>query len=169
MAQDTAVRVRPARATDVDGILALIRALAEYEKLGDELALDRQGMLQALFGLRPVAEAMVADHGDARAPELVGYALCFRSFSTFLCRPGLYLEDLFVLPDWRGRGIGLALLRGICARAVARGHGRVEWSVLDWNTPAIDFYRRLGATHQPEWQRFRLDGEALQRMGAAGE
>jgi len=165
--------IRPMRAWDVDGVLALIRELAGFEALEHELALDREGLLDAAFGRRPWVEGYVAHpiDGGPDAP-LVAYALSFKSFSTFRCRAGLYLEDLYVRPPWRRQGLGVSLLRTVCASAYARGFARVEWSVLDWNKEAIAFYQRLGGTHQPEWQRFRLDGEALarfsQQSGAAG-
>ncbi|MGB0212580.1 N-acetyltransferase family protein [Algiphilus sp.] len=162
-------RIRPAAPADIDDLLGLIRALAVYERLEHELDLEPTRMVDAMFGRRPFVEGLVAVVDDDDAPnagKTVGCALCFKSFSTFLTRPGLYLEDLFVLPDYRGRGIGLALLRAVCAQAAARGYGRVEWSVLDWNAPAIAFYRRLGAVHHPEWQRFRLEGASLEQVAA---
>lgn len=150
---------------DEPTILAMIRALAAFEELEHELALDGDGLSAALFGPEAFAGALLAEE-PGRSAQSVGYALYFKSFSTFLCRPGLYLEDLFVTPAARGRGIGLALLRAVCAEAHSKGYPRVEWSVLDWNSAAIAFYRRLGALHQPEWQRFRLDGEALAQAAA---
>jgi GNAT superfamily N-acetyltransferase len=165
-----AARIRRALPADVPVILGLIRALAAYEVLEHELALDADGLHDALFGRRPFAEALVAEQrGGGAEVEAVGYALYFKSFSTFRCRPGVYLEDLFVLPRARRQGIGLALLRAVCAEARRRRYARVEWSVLDWNAPAIAFYERLGAVHQREWQRFRLDGEALVRVASVGE
>lgn len=157
-------RIRVARPWHVPGVLALIQELAEFEHLTHELALDAGRLHDALFGVQHCVEALVAEGETPQAP-LLGYALCFRSFSTFRTAPGLYLEDLYVSPSARGQGLGVALLRQVCAQAVARGYARVEWSVLDWNQPAIDFYRRLGAQAQPEWQRFRLDGEALALAG----
>lgn len=162
-----AARIRRAQPTDVPAILDMIRALAAYEALEHELALDAEELREAMFGRRPFVEALLAEksEGDNHV-EAVGYALYFKSFSTFRCRPGFYLEDLFVLPEARGQGVGLALLRAVCAEAERRRYARVEWSVLDWNAPAIAFYERLGAVHQPEWQRFRLDGDALARAAA---
>lgn len=154
--------VRPARREDVPVIASLIRALAEYEKLAHECHADEEALGEHLFGARPFVEALVAeDEGEA-----VGFALFFHNYSTFLTRPGIYLEDLFVRPEARGRGIGRALLSRLAALAVERGCGRLEWSVLDWNRPAIGFYRRLGARPMEEWTVFRLDGEALRNLGA---
>lgn len=146
----------------------MIRALAAYEALEHELVLNAEGLREALFGCRPFVEALLAEQvsGEESEAKSVGYALYFKSFSTFRCRPGFYLEDLFVMPEARGQGIGLGLLRAVCAEAERRRYARVEWSVLDWNAPAIAFYERLGAVHQREWQRFRLDGEALARAAA---
>lgn len=168
VSESTGGHIRRARPADVPTILEMIRALAVYEALEHELALDGDGLHTALFGEEAFAGALLAEtrRSDTTPGQPVGYALYFKSFSTFLCRPGLYLEDLFVLPETRGRGLGLALLRAVCAEARTRGFARVEWSVLDWNTPAIAFYRRLGAVLQPEWQRFRLDGAALKAASA---
>ena len=155
------VAVRPATAADVPLVLDLIRGLAEYERLAHEVRATEDGLRDALFGPQPGAEALIAEvHG---AP--VGFALFFHNFSTFLGRRGLYLEDLFVQPSLRGKGIGKALLLHLAQRAVREGCGRVEWSVLDWNKPSIDFYLSLGAVPMNEWTVFRLTGDALVRAG----
>jgi GNAT superfamily N-acetyltransferase len=148
--------IRPAQAADVADLLRLIRALAEYEKLA-HMAVGTEEQLQAsLFGARPAAEALIAE----RAGRAVGLALFFTTFSTFLCKPGIYLEDVFVEPAHRGLGIGKALLRKLAQLAVERGCGRLEWRVLDWNEPSIDFYKSLGANLMPEWILVRMtEGE----------
>ena len=144
--------IRPAAPGDVDELLRLIGALAEYEKLAD-MAVGTPAMLrEALFGARPSCEAIVAERGG----RSVGFALYFTTFSTFLCKPGLYLEDLFVEPAHRGAGLGKALLRRLAAIAIERDCGRFEWRVLDWNDPSIRFYQSLGATLMPEWQLVRM-------------
>ena len=146
------VLIRPAGAGDVDELMRLIGALAEYEKL-THMVVGTPAMLRdALFGQRPSCEALVAERGGAS----VGFALFFTTFSTFLCKPGLYLEDLFVEPAHRGAGIGKGLLRALAALAVERGCGRFEWRVLDWNEPSIRFYESLGATVMPEWELVRM-------------
>jgi GNAT superfamily N-acetyltransferase len=144
--------IRPAREDDVPVILDLIRGLAEYERMADQVVATEAGLHAALFGPRPAAEVVLAEE----AGQPIGFALFFHNFSTFLGRPGLYLEDLFVRPDWRGRGIGRALLVHLKDLAIARGCGRMEWAVLDWNEPAIGFYRRLGAQFMEEWRLCRL-------------
>jgi GNAT superfamily N-acetyltransferase len=151
-----------ARPEDVPGILALIRALAEYERLSDQVVATEEGLRVQLFGDRPVAEVVLARVDDA----VVGFALFFHNFSTFLGRPGLYLEDLFVVPEWRGRGVGRKLLAHVAGLAVERECGRMEWSVLDWNTSAIGFYERLGATLMKDWKLCRLTGDSLARAAA---
>ncbi|HWL28685.1 MAG TPA: GNAT family N-acetyltransferase [Burkholderiaceae bacterium] len=154
--------VRPARPDDVAAILALMRGLAEYENL-THLFLARDADLHdALFGPRPAAECLVAEVEGAVA----GYALFFHNYSTFLGRRGLYLEDLYVHPDQRGRGLGKRLLCALAALAVERGCGRFEWSVLDWNRPAIDFYQAMGADVLPDWRIVRVTGDALAKLGA---
>ena len=133
-------------------LLRLIRGLAEYEKLA-HMAVGTQPLLEAsLFGPRPAAEALIAE----RAGAAVGFALFFTTFSTFLCKPGLYLEDVFVEPEHRGAGIGKALLVRLAQLALERGCGRLEWRVLDWNQPSIDFYKSLGASLMPEWILVRM-------------
>jgi GNAT superfamily N-acetyltransferase len=153
--------IRAARPADAPEILRLIRALAEYEKLAQEVVATEESLRQTLFGAQPAAEVLLAE-ADGRA---VGMALFFQNYSTFLARPGVYLEDLFVEPALRGRGIGKALLRAVARLAVQRGCGRFEWSVLDWNQPAIDFYQSLGARPLDDWTIFRVTGEALRKLG----
>jgi GNAT superfamily N-acetyltransferase len=158
----TPVRIVAAREADVAVILDLIRGLADYERMADQVVATEAGLREALFGAHPHAEVVLAKDGD----RAVGFALFFHNFSTFLGRPGLYLEDLFVLPEWRGRGVGRQLLLHLAAIAVSRNCGRMEWSVLDWNDPAIGFYKRLGATVMDEWRICRLTGEALARLAS---
>jgi GNAT superfamily N-acetyltransferase len=153
--------IRSAVASDTPAIFDLIRRLAEYERLLDQFALTPERLHEHLFGPRPFAEALVAEEPGG----IVGFALFFHNYSTFVGRPGLYLEDLFVLPEHRGRGHGKALLREVARLAVERGCGRLEWSVLDWNEPAIGFYRSLGAVPLEDWTVFRLTGEALAELG----
>ena len=160
MTQQTRVSIRPARRDDVPVILALIRALAEYERLADQCRADAPSLEATLFGDRPAAEVLIAEVDGAAA----GFALFFHNYSTFLARPGLYLEDLFVQPEHRGLGVGRRLMAALARIAVARGCGRFEWSVLDWNAPAIGFYRRLGAIGMEGWTVQRVGGEALQRL-----
>ncbi len=159
---DSGVRIEAARERDAANILELIRGLAEYEQLSHEVVATEQQLRAALFGPRPAAEVLMAWNGDTA----VGFALYFGSFSTFVGKPGIYLEDLFVLPAWRGRRIGAALFAAVARIAVERDCGRMEWSVLDWNEPALDFYRRQGARPLDEWTMQRLTGVALRR--AAG-
>ena len=143
-------------------ILALIRGLAEYERMAHLVRATDEGLRQALFGPRPAAEVVLAEAGD----ETIGFALFFHNFSTFLGRPGLYLEDLFVVPAWRGRGVGTRLLAHLAAVALARGCGRMEWAVLDWNEAAIGFYTRLGAQLLDEWRLCRLTEDGLQALAS---
>lgn len=157
------VRIEPADVRDVPVVLSLIEALAEYERLAHEVVATEADVRESLFGATPHAEAVVARAGT----EAVGFAVWFHNYSAFLSRPGLYLEDLFVLPAWRGRGIGQALLRHLARVAVERGCGRMEWAVLDWNDPAIGFYRRIGARPMDEWTVYRLTGDALERLAMA--
>ena len=156
------VVLRPACVDDVPPVLAMIRELAAYERLADAVVADEARLRAALFGPQPAAEVVLADVDGAPA----GFALFFHTFSTFLGRRGLYLEDLFVRPAHRGRGIGLALMRHLAALALARDCGRFEWSVLDWNEPAIRFYRSIGAVPLDEWVRYRLTGAALEAFAA---
>jgi GNAT superfamily N-acetyltransferase len=156
------VTIRIARADDCATILGFIRDLAEYEKLAHEVVADEAQLRATLFGARPAAEVLIAElAGDA-----VGFALFFTSYSTFLAKPGLYLEDLFVRPTARSRGIGGALMAALAKLAVERNYGRFEWSVLDWNEPALKFYRSLGALPQAEWTVQRLTGAPLAALAA---
>ena len=145
---------------DIALIVSLIRAFADYERLADQIVATEESLYESLFGRRPAIEAVIARTGTVA----VGYSAWFESYSTFLGKPGLYLEDLFVLPAWRGRGIGRALLRHLGRIAIERGCGRMEWSVLDWNEPAIGFYRSIGARPMDEWTVYRLTGDALHRV-----
>lgn len=154
--------LRPAAPADAPVLVELIRELAVFEKLEHLVEVTPQSLATQLFGARPVAEAIVAEVDGVVA----GFALFFGNFSTFLGRPGLYLEDLYVRPAWRGQGLGKALLRHLGALAVERGCGRFEWSVLDWNANAIAFYEGMGATVLPDWRICRVSGEALQRFAA---
>jgi GNAT superfamily N-acetyltransferase len=151
------LRIEPAREQDVPVILDFIRQLAEYEKLSDAVVATEDSLRATLFSDRPYAEVLIALWDEVP----VGFALFFHNYSTFLARPGIYLEDLFVNPSARGRGIGKALLTRLAEIAIERNCGRVEWSVLDWNTPSIEFYRRMGARPLDEWTTFRLTGESL--------
>jgi GNAT superfamily N-acetyltransferase len=149
--------IRFATTKDCKVILGFIRELAEYERLAHEVVADEAQLRATLFGVRPSAEVLLAELAD----EPVGFALFFQSYSTFLARPGLYLEDLFVRPSARRKGVGLALMSACARIAVQRHYGRFEWSVLDWNQPALDFYARLGAKPQSEWTIQRLTGSPL--------
>ena len=155
--------IRDAVAQDIDVILTFIRALADYERLAHAVKVDRDTLARYLFGPRPMAEVLIADHDGAS----VGFALFFHNFSTFEGRPGLYLEDLFVLPEARGLGAGKALLARLAGLAIERDCARLEWSVLDWNAPSIAFYRALGARPMDEWTVQRVDGDALVALARA--
>jgi GNAT superfamily N-acetyltransferase len=154
--------LRSAQPADVPAIVGLIRELADFEHLAHLVKVTPETLHPHLFGDRPVAEAWVATANG----QVVGFALFFTNFSTFLGQPGLYLEDLYVKPAHRSLGIGRALLSRLGALAVERGYGRVEWSVLDWNEHAIRFYEKMGATLLPEWRICRVTGDALARFGA---
>ena len=156
--------IRAARPEDASTIAALIRELAEYEHLAHEVVLDEAMLAEHLFGARPFAEVLIAEDGDRRA---VGFALFFHNFSTFLGRPGIYLEDLFVRPEARGHGLGKALLIELARLARARDCGRIEWAVLDWNEPSIAFYQSLGATPKDEWVLYRLTGAPMAALAGA--
>jgi GNAT superfamily N-acetyltransferase len=156
------ITIVPARPDDVSLILQMIRGLAEYERLSHQAVATEESIRTSLFGPRPFAEVVLAHSGS----KAVGFALFFHNFSTFLGQPGLYLEDLFVLPEWRGRGVGRRLLTHLASIAVERGCGRMEWAVLDWNESAIGFYRRLGAEMLDDWRICRLTGAALGRAAA---
>jgi len=155
------VVIRQAELSDVPVIADLIRGLARFEKLEDEVTMTDELLAKNLFGPRPYAETLIAE--DRGSP--VGFALFFHNFSTFLAKPGIYLEDLFVVPEQRGHGIGRALLQRLAQIAVERECGRLEWAVLDWNRDAIGFYERLGAKPNSEWTVYRLTGEALTSLG----
>jgi GNAT superfamily N-acetyltransferase len=152
--------IRAATIEDVPLLLRLVRELAEYERLAHEVSATEEDLRASMFGARPYAEAIVADVDG----EAAGFALYFHTFSTFLGRPGLYLEDLYVRPAHRRRGVGEALLRRVAAVACERDCGRMEWAALDWNTPAVDFYKRLGAEPLDDWTTYRVAGESLQRL-----
>jgi len=158
------IAIRPATIADVPIIRQFIIELAEYEKLGDEAVATEDDLRAALFGERQDAEVLMAEVDGTPG----GFALYFHNFSTFLGRRGLYLEDLYVRPALRGRGVGRALLARLAALALERGCGRFEWSVLDWNEPAIGFYRSLGAVPQSDWTVYRVTGHALARLAAEG-
>ena len=153
--------LRPAKLADVNAIVQMIRELAEFEHLSHLLQVSVEKLRPQLFAERPAAEALVATVGK----DVVAFALYFTNFSTFLAQPGLYLEDLYVKPGHRGRGIGEALLTRLGRLAVERNYGRFEWSVLDWNENAIRFYQRMGATVMPDWRVCRIAGDALLAMG----
>ena len=182
-------KLRPARPVDVPALVGLITELAEFEHLAHLVQATPQALLPHLFGDKPVVEAVVVEaeaeaeaegasasasaaaaeaEAAGAAGQLVGFALFFTNFSTFLAKPGLYLEDLYVQPACRGAGIGKALLSHLGALAVARGYGRFDWSVLDWNENAIRFYEKMGAVVMPEWRICRVAGDALARLGAPG-
>lgn len=155
------VSIRPAQPGDETVLLGLIHELAVYEREPDQVKTTSEQLATALFGPAPVAEAVLAEVEG----EVAGFALFFTNFSTWVGRPGLYLEDLFVRESRRGCGVGKALLLHLAGIARERNYGRMEWSVLDWNQPAIDFYRSLGASGMDEWTVFRLDEQALARLG----
>jgi GNAT superfamily N-acetyltransferase len=157
-----AATLRPASAADVPAIVGLIRELAVFEQLEHLVVVTPESLLPQLFGPRPSAEALVGEVGG----QVVAFALFFTNFSTFLGKPGLYLEDLYVQPAHRGNGLGKALLQRLGALAVERGCGRFEWSVLDWNESAIGFYRKMGAAVLPDWRICRLTGDALTALAS---
>jgi len=157
------IRLRAATPDDCGLLLSLIRALAEYEKLEQDCVATEAALREHLFGPRPYAEAIIAEADGQPA----GFALFFHNYSTFLAKPGIWLEDLFVKPEFRGRGIGKRLLLDLARIARARGCGRLEWSVLDWNEPAIRFYESLGAELKREWIINRVSGEGLSRLAQA--
>lgn len=156
------ITLRPAAAADAALIASLIRELAEFEKLLDDCHVTPAALLATLFGPRPYAECVIAEWQGL--PQ--GFALFFYNYSTFLAKPGIYLEDLYIRPACRGQGLGKALLKHLAQLAVQQGCGRMEWSVLNWNTPAIQFYESLGATPQSEWSVYRLTGPALAELAA---
>ena len=162
--------IRPATEQDVALIQRFIRDLARYEHLEHEMVATEEGLRKSLFGERRYAEVVFACVGDDPASaDPVGFALFFHNYSTFLGKPGIYLEDLFVRPEARGRGIGKRLLAWLAQTAVARDCGRLEWAVLDWNEPSIGFYRSLGAVLKSEWQIFRLTGDPLKALAGTSQ
>ena len=165
MNEKPVIRIERATERDVPLILRLINGLAVYEKLAHEVTATEEGLRETLCGARPAADVIIAYAGDTPA----GFALFFPNYSTFLGKPGLYLEDLFVRPEYRGQGLGLALMKRLAQIAVERGCGRFEWSVLDWNEPAIGFYKSLGAKLMDGWSIVRVNGEALTRLAGAVE
>jgi GNAT superfamily N-acetyltransferase len=165
--KDRPMRIRPATEADVPAILSLIRELADYEHLSDQCIATEPLLAQHLFGPEKAASALVAEvpspntAAGGGATSIVAYALYFKTFSTFLARPGLYLEDLYVQPPHRNQGIGTALLQHLAQLCTQNNYGRLEWSVLDWNTPSIAFYQSLGAHPLNDWTQFRLTGKSL--------
>ena len=157
--------IRSANPDDTGVILSFIRALADYENLSDLVTATEADLRSTLFQKRAMAEVLLAYEGEVP----VAIAIFFHNYSTFLGKPGLYLEDLFVKPEYRNREYGKAMLAHLARLAIQRGCGRFEWSVLDWNTPAIEFYKALGARPMDEWTVFRLDGDALRAFGTEGE
>ncbi len=157
-------RVREASEGDVPLILSLIRELAEYEKLSHEVVATEDTLRESLFGERRYAEVLIAECDG----EAAGFALFFHNFSTFLGKPGIYLEDVYVRPESRGTGIGRQMLVKLAHLALERGCGRLEWSVLDWNEPSIGFYRQLGAVAMDDWTIYRVSGHALRKLGGGG-
>jgi len=157
------LRIVPATEVDVPAILELIRALAEYEKLSHKVTATEELLRETLFGAKPAAETLLA-YWDG---ECAGFAVFFQNYSTFLAKPGLFLEDLFVKPHLRGKGIGIALLKRLAKIAAERGCGRFEWEVLDWNEPSILFYKKLGAAPLDDWTKYRLTGDALDALASS--
>jgi GNAT superfamily N-acetyltransferase len=155
------INIRPAQIEDVETVFHLIKALAEYEKLEHQVTGNVELLRDHLFGDRPCIEAILAEHQE----KAIGFALFFTNYSTFLTKPGIYLEDLFVMPEYRSNGIGKSLLSYLARLAVERNCGRLEWSVLDWNETAIGFYQRMGATVLPDWRICRVTGEAIAQLG----
>jgi len=162
MKVSTKFRIEPATEKDVPVILILIKGLAEYKHLSHEVVATEESLRQSLFGSRRVAEVVIGYSGTDPA----GFAVFYHNYSTFLGRPGIYLEDLFVLPQWRRHGLGTQLLAHVAREAVTRGCGRLEWSVLDWNEPAIQFYKNLGAQAMDEWTVYRVTGDALKKLAS---
>ena len=158
-------KVRAASAEDVPLILTFIKELAEYERLSHVVVATEESLRRWLFGEQPVAEVLIAEHGG----EAAGFAVFFHNFSTFLGKPGIYLEDIYVRPGFRGRGMGKAMLARLARLARERCCGRLEWSVLDWNEPSIRFYESLGAVAMDEWTVHRVTGEALDRLARSDD
>jgi len=166
MSDDLQTIIRPATPNDAEFIYQLIYDLAEYERLTHQVEATPEKLREQLFNPNPVAKAVIAEvrQNPEDVLQSVGFALFFHNFSTFLSQPGLYLEDLYVKPEWRGKGIGKALLMHLAGIAVETGCGRFEWSVLDWNQPAIDVYKACGAQIMEEWRICRVDGDALKAL-----
>jgi len=156
----TNISIQPATSEDAGIILDFISQLADYEKLTHQVTATEEALRESLFGVRPYAECIIARYNGQPA----GFALFFHNYSTFLAQPGIYLEDLFVIPALRGHGIGKALLTNLAGIAHDRGCGRLEWSVLDWNTPAQEFYKKLGAEPMDEWTVNRMTADAIARL-----
>ena len=154
------IEIAPANERDIPQILAFIRGLAEYEKLRHQCVATEESLRKTLFGARAYADVLIA-RLDGKP---VGFALFFHNYSTFLAKPGIYLEDVFVLPEHRGAGVGKALLKRVAQIARERECGRLEWSVLDWNDPAVEFYKRLGATVMPDWRICRMTGDEIAKL-----
>ncbi len=159
---DTNIHIAPATEADISLILSFIKGLAEYERLLNEVVATEEILRENLFGSKRYAEVIIARYGN----EPAGFAIFFHNFSTFLGRPGIYLEDLFVLPKFRKKGIGRMLFAYLARLAVERKCGRLEWAVLEWNKPAIGFYEKMGAVCLDDWRVFRLTGKALERRGS---
>jgi GNAT superfamily N-acetyltransferase len=159
------IRIRAAERDDVSAMIGLISELAEYERAADRVSGNEELLLEALFGSEPLAEAVIAERDRAT----VGFALFYRSFSTWECRPGIWLEDLYIKPEHRRAGIGHALVSRLASIALERGYTRLEWAALDWNAPALGFYEKLGASVLDEWRMLRLAGPALELVGSASE
>ena len=155
------MEIRPATRSDLSAILDLIRQLADFEGLRDEVETDVEDLDQAFFGESPAAECLVAESTDS---ELIGYAIFFTTFSSFAGKRGIWLEDIYIKPEWRGKGIGKRLLKAVGEVAKTRGAGRYEWCVLDWNQRAIDFYRHIGSTVLPDWRICRMGSEQISRL-----
>ncbi|HWC96011.1 MAG TPA: GNAT family N-acetyltransferase [Candidatus Sulfopaludibacter sp.] len=166
MPSSAPIKTRRATEADVPTVLGFIQALAEYEKLASAVTANEEVLRKHLFGPNTAAEVLLAESEG----QTVGFACYFQTFSTFVGRPGLWLEDILVLPQHRGRGVGRILLREVAKIAFERNAGRLEWSVLDWNTPAIEFYKKVGAVPMSDWTTYRVTGEALRRLavGVAG-
>ncbi len=163
------LQLRAACRDDAPLILAFIRELADYEKLGDQVSATEEKLVASLFGEKAYAEVLIAEAAtEDGAMEAAGFALYFHNFSTFLAQPGIFLEDLFVRPRFRGHGIGIALLRELAKETIARNCGRLDWMVLDWNEPAIDFYHSIGAHRVAGFEPYRLTGEALKNLAQSG-
>ena len=160
-------KIRPATVNDVPAILRLVKALAEYEKLADQVTATEELFRKFGFGKKKYYYALIAEKIDGTEKSQIGFALYFFTFSTFLSKPTLYLEDLFVLPEYRGNGVGKALLTALAKIALQRGCGRMEWAVLDWNEPAIQFYKNLGARPLNDWTTFRLNTTEIQKLATS--